>query len=120
MKTKLLLRDKVWFPKMDILSETTVKKCVECQIATALKPREPLCMTELLPKAPWQEISMDFAEIGTKYALIIVDDYSRYPVVEIVHSTSAKVVIPKLDKVFAMFCIPTVVKTDNGPPFNRS
>ena len=52
------------------------------------------------------------------YLLVVTDDYSRYPIVDIVHSTSAKVVIPRLDKIFAEFGIPHVVKTDNGPPFN--
>ena len=50
--------------------------------------------------------------------MIIVDDYSRYPVVKILSKLTAKAVIPKLDNVFAMFGIPDVVKTDNGPPFN--
>jgi hypothetical protein len=47
-----------------------------------------------------------------------VDDYSRYPVVEILSKLTAKAVIPKLDNVFALFGIPDVVKSDNGPPFN--
>ena len=50
--------------------------------------------------------------------LLITDDYSRYPVVEIVKSTSAVTVIPKLDKVFSEFAVPDVVKSDNGPPLN--
>ncbi|XP_069189914.1 uncharacterized protein [Procambarus clarkii] len=37
---------------------------------------------------------------------------------EIIGSTSAKAVIPKLEKIFQNFGIPEVVKTDNGPPFN--
>ena len=50
--------------------------------------------------------------------MVIVDDYSRYPVVEILSKLTAKAVIPKRDNVFAMFGIPDVFKTDNGPPFN--
>lgn len=51
-----------------------------------------------LPAAPWKELSVDFAELPKKeYLLLITDDYSRYPVVEIVKSTSATTVIPKLD-----------------------
>jgi transposase InsO family protein len=62
---------------------------------------------------------MDFAELpNSEYLLIITDDYSRYPVVETVKSTSANTVIPRVDKVFSEFGIPDVVKTDNGPPFN--
>ena len=38
--------------------------------------------------------------------------------VEVVNSTSAKTVIPVVDKVFPMFGVPISVKTDNGPPFN--
>ena len=48
----------------------------------------------------------------------MIDDYSRFPEVEIVHSTSAKAVLPNLDRVFAAYGVPQVVKSDNGPPFN--
>ena len=76
-------------------------------------------MLSPLPKAPWSEVSMDFAELpNSEYLLIITDDYSRYPVVETAKSTSANTVIPIVDKVFSEFGIPDVVKTDNGPPFN--
>ena len=70
-----------------------------------------------LPAAPWKELSVDFAELPNKeYLLLITDDYSRYPVVEIVKSTSATTVIPKLDKVFSEFGVPDIVRSDNGPP----
>ena len=52
------------------------------------------------------------------YLLVVIDRYSRFPEVEIVKSTKASVVIPKLDKIFATHGIPSTVKTDNGPPFN--
>ena len=60
-------------------------------------------MTEL-PERPWQKISLDFSgpyPTG-EYCLIVVDDYSRYPVVELVSTTSAAVVIPRLDKIFCL------------------
>lgn len=117
VKTKMLLRSKVWFPAMDSMCDSVVKQCFQCQVATNVKSREPLKMTEL-PKRPWDRVSADFAEVSGQYVLVVMDDYSRYPVVEIVHSTSAKAVIPKLDKIFSMFDIPKVLKTDNGPPFN--
>ena len=62
---------------------------------------------------------MDFAELdAVQYLLVVIDDYSRYPIVEVVNSTSATCVMPKLDRMFSMFDIPEVVKSDNGPPFN--
>ncbi|XP_041471791.1 uncharacterized protein K02A2.6-like [Lytechinus variegatus] len=72
-----------------------------------------------LPSGPWVNVSIDFADLPSgEHLLVIVDDHSRYPVVEIVTSTSAKAVIPKLDRVFAMFGVPEVVRSDNGPPYN--
>lgn len=118
VKTKSLLREKVWFPNIDKLVESKVKSCSACLITTPECKREPLQMSPL-PAAPWKELSVDFANLpNQEYLLLITDDYSRYPVVEIVKSTSAATVIPKLDKMFSEFGVPDVVKSDNGPPFN--
>ena len=54
-----------------------------------------------------------------RHLLLITDDYSRNPVVEIVKSTAATTTIPKLDKVFSEFGVPDVIRSDNGPPFNN-
>ena len=70
-----------------------------------------------LPKAPLSEVSLDFADLpDSEYLLIITDDYSRYPVVETVKSTSANTVIPKVDKVFSEFGITDVVKRTTVRP----
>ena len=119
-KTKALIREKVWFPKIDRLVEEKVKSCLACQVTTPRNEREPLQMSEL-PRAPWTEVSIDFGLAPTgssEYLLVVVDDYSRFPVVELVRSTSANAVIPCLDKVFSEYGIPEVVQSDNGPPFN--
>ena len=49
---------------------------------------------------------------------MITDDYSRFLVIHVISSLSAKVVIPKLDRTFSEFGIPDVVRSDNGPPFS--
>jgi hypothetical protein len=106
VKTKSLLREKVWFPSIDKLVEKKVESCCAFFISTPESKREPLKMSPL-PKAPWSEVSMDFAELpNSEYLLIITDDYSRYPVVETVKSTSANTVIPRVDKMFSEFGIP--------------
>ena len=50
--------------------------------------------------------------------MVVIDDYSRFPVVETLTSISAKSVIPRLDRIFAMFGIPSICRSNNGPPFN--
>ena len=47
---------------------------------------------------------------------MVTDDYSRYPVVESVNSTSSHHVIPVLDK-YLMFRVSEIAKSDNGSPF---
>ncbi|XP_062614532.1 uncharacterized protein K02A2.6-like [Saccostrea cucullata] len=118
VKTKSLLREKVWFPGIDKQVESTLKNCLPCQVTTETKHLEPLKMSPL-PSGPWTELSMDFCGPfpSGDYLMVVMDEYSRYPIVDFLKSTSAKAVIPKLDKIFAEFGIPKVLKTDNGPLF---
>jgi len=103
VKTKRQLRDKVWFPEIDRQTEQAVKACIACQATTPEYRSEPLSMSKL-PDDEWTELSADF--LGPlpsgDYLLVIMDEYSRFPVVEILQSTSAQTVIPTLDRVFAM------------------
>ena len=121
VKTKSLLREKVWFPGIDKRVESAIKSCIPCQATVETKRLEPLQMSPL-PSGPWKEISMDFCgpfQSGD-YLMVVIDEYSRYPIVEILKSITAKSVMTRLDKIFAEFGIPCTLKTDNGPPFNGS
>ena len=75
-------------------------------------------MTEL-PPAPWQQLSIDFCGPlpSGDMLFVVIDEYSCYPEVEIVRSTSANTVIPKLDRILSTHGIPAEIKSDNGPPF---
>ena len=121
VKTKRFLQDSVWFPGIDKKVEELVKGCIRCQAMNHdPKPAsEPLQMSPL-PQGPWQELSMDFCGPfpNGDYLLVVTDDFSRFPEVEILRSTSAKAVIPHLDSIFARQGVPEMVRTDNGPPFN--
>ena len=118
VKTKQLLREKVWFPGIDRIVERKIKQCIPCQATSTSNLREPVVMSEL-PADVWVDVSIDFADLPSgEHLLVVTDDYSRFPVVEIVTSTSSKAVIPKLDQIFALFGVPQTVRSDNGPPFN--
>ena len=118
-RSKQYLRMHGWFPKMDIAIEKEVATCMACQIVVATPQREPLKVTEL-PQHPWEVITSDLhGPLPTgEYLLVVQCLYSRYPVVEIVSSTSAKVCIPVFDKIFSLFGIPERFTSDNGPPYN--
>ena len=58
-----------------------------------------------LPSGPWENISIDFCGPlpSGNYLFVMVDEYSRYPIVEIVKSVSVRYIIPILDKVISTF-----------------
>ena len=117
-KTKALARETTWFPGIDKKIENLVKDCLACQVTTPITAREPLQMSEL-PPGSREELSMDFGQISpSEYLMVVTDEYSRYPVVDVIHSTSADIVIPILDKTLSEFGVPEVMKSDKGPPFN--
>lgn len=68
--------------------------------------------------SPWMEVNVDFCDLTNgKHLLVVIDNYSHYPEVEMVSITSASTVIPKQDKILSAYGIPAVIKTDNVPPF---
>ena len=73
-----------------------------------------------MPKSQWEVLNIDFYGplLTGEYLLVVIDRYSRFPEVEIVSCTKASVVIPKLDRIFAVHGVPAIVRSDNGPPFN--
>ena len=117
-KTKQLLRENIWFPGIDAMTKQLLDNCIACQANVIQHSFAPLEMTTL-PQAPWQYLSADFCGPlpSGDMLFVVIDEYSRYPEVEIVRSTSANIVIPKLDRILSTHGIPTEIKTDNGPPF---
>ena len=121
VKTKRFLRDSVWFPGIDKKVEELVKGCVPCQATNHdPKPASESLQMSPLPQGPSQELSMDFCGPfpNGDFLLVVTDDFSWFPKVEILRSTSAKAVIPHLDSNLARQGITELVRTDNGPPFN--
>ena len=118
VKTKKLARRHIWFPRMDQLLENAVRDCNQCRANTKSSKLNPVKSTEM-PLGPWRKLALDYyGPIWGKYVLVLIDYFSRYPLVKILGSTNAKTLIPYLDEIFALFGIPKSVKSDNGPPFN--
>ena len=118
VKTKCLLREKVWFPGIDQSVKRAIETCLACQANGPDSRPNPLQMSPL-PPAPWHTLHIDFCgpfPTG-EYVLVVIDAYTRFPEAAIVKSTSAKAVIPTLDRIFATHGIPVVLRSDNGPPF---
>lgn len=89
------------------MTEKFVRGCGACQAYTPQKYRDPIATKER-PFSPFEMIDVDF--IGPfpnqKYIFLMVDEYSRFPVAEVVSSTSFEAIRPILEKTFATFGIP--------------
>ena len=121
IKTKQLLREKVWFPLIDQLVQDFIDKCLACQATGPPTNCPPLEISDL-PPCPWDTVHIDFCvpfPTG-ELLLVVIDTYSRFPEVDILTSTSASATIPRLHHIFATHGIPRVIRSDNGPPFHSA
>ncbi|KAJ3659377.1 hypothetical protein Zmor_011067 [Zophobas morio] len=119
VKTKQLVRTKVWFPNINKMVEEVVKSCTACQAVTPYNQRNPI---QIYPTSthPLECLDVDYAGPfpDGKCYFIMVDDFSKFPFVKKVPSTNFKQLKPILDETFALFGLPKELKSDNGPPFN--
>ena len=117
-KTLKLLRQTCWFPQMNRAVTEFVKSCISCNAASAHNPPVPL-EPNFLPDRPWQRLHADFKGpiAGSYYLHVVIDQYSKYPEVDVLTSTSFAKLRPALDRIFSTHGIPENLTTDNGPPY---
>ena len=87
VKTKQLLRSKVWWAKIDKCAENYVRQCHACQSLSHGDPPPPLQQTEMPDKA-WSKLHVDFnGPYPTGESLmVLIDAYSKFPIVKILKS----------------------------------
>ena len=117
-KTKQLLNQFVWFKNMNSRVDKFIERCHICNCNSEKKSFQPLQMS-VMPSGVWEELATDFHGPlpSGEYLMVTIDEYSRFPVVNVLKSTTAEVVINKWKETFQVFGFPKQLKTDNGPPF---
>ena len=115
-KMQLRARESVFWPKItaDILQ--TAQGCQVCQTFSRSQQRETL-MPHEVPQGPWEKLGVDLFEFGSSTYLMIVDYYSRFPIIRRMRSTTANMTIDILKQVFSEYGVPKTVMSDNGPQF---
>lgn len=90
VKAKSRLRTKVWWPKMDTDAERICTSCHGCQVVSGFCAPEPMRVEP--PTGPWQDVAIDV--LGPlpsgESLLVVVDYYSRFFEVVIMHSTTSQ------------------------------
>ena len=106
------------------LARTTARQCLVCQRHKDYGRPPSAPQHTLRPQHPFQIVSIDF--VGPypttarryQYILVITDLFSRYLIAApTVDQTARTVVSVLVRQLFATFCIPETILTDQGPQF---
>jgi RNase H-like domain found in reverse transcriptase/Reverse transcriptase (RNA-dependent DNA polymerase)/Integrase zinc binding domain/Integrase core domain len=120
-KTKSVLKEVMWWPRMYRGVEDWVAGCRMCLLKGRAEDDVPMQRTTL-PSAPWEYVAMDycgpFASFGGVHVVCIVDYHSRYLTAAIVRSTGWKHLEPVFNEIFGRLGFPKTIKSDNGAPFS--
>ena len=104
MKTKGLLREKVWWPGIDQEVEGMTKECHACQVTGSGKVNyEPLEATKI-PSTNWCTVALDIEGPypAKDYLTALIYYRSRYSVVVQVNAINTKTVTKALFKIFSV------------------
>ena len=63
---------------------------------------------------PWHMVATDLFEIKNSKYLLLVDYYSRFPILCKLGSTTSKVLVQEMKAVFAELEVPNVIVSDSG------
>ena len=118
VKMKNRLQAKVWWPKMDRDAEQVCKNCHGCQVVREFLAPEPMQWVEP-PSGSWQHVAIDILgpHPSRENLLVVVDYYSRYFEVVIMHSTSSQKMVKALAQIFTRYGYPVSLKSDNASQF---
>lgn len=98
-----------------------MKSCPVCALTSGKTAPMPM-QRSILSTAPWEELASDFCGPYPKFGgisiLTMIDRYSRFMFASPVKSTDIDSAMKVFDEAFDIFGVPSLLKTDNGPPFN--
>ena len=110
------LEQTVWWPGMVSDIQTYSNTCLGCTSAENRNYPPPMIKRKT-PGGPWIDCSADFKGpiAGKYYFHLLIDNYSRWPEVEVVSSIDFENLQPALDRSFSLLGIPSSITHDNEP-----
>ena len=114
VKTKSMVREKVWWPGINSQIEEMIKTCVACQSMSKVIPQPMQSYTMI---APWHQVHIDICGPfpSNDYLLGIIDANTRWPDIHVIRSTTSSTVKKYINQTFATHGYPSVIVTDNAP-----
>ena len=108
-------RRAVYWPKIQDEITEMVQGCEPCQIHGNKKTRAP--MRQISAKRPMEVLSTDIMDFKRQPALVTIDCYSGYILLDPMRSQTASVVVARLNDNIRKFGLAEKILSDNGPCF---
>lgn len=124
-KTYHRIIERFYWPKMKYDISRYVRSCKTCATHKPdLRGPNGLMTSQPVVTRPWEMLSTDLmgplprSNKGHKFILVITDYFSKYSLVFPLKSSSADIVVRKLEEeVFLVYGVPRIIICDNGPQF---
>lgn len=115
-KCLLLTRQSVFYPGMSRDICQMVKDCELCNKYQQAQPKLP-AMEPDLPTRTWEKLGSDIFQFNGANYLIIIDYYSRFPIIKPLVDTSTSTISSHSTSLFAEYGIPSALTADFGSQF---
>ena len=117
-KMQLRALETVYWPGInkDILKQYQSCTCIKYSKS---QRNEPL-QSHPTPVVPWHTVATDLFETKNSKYLLIVDYYSRFPVLHKLGSTTSRVLVQEMKAVFAELGVPNIIVSDGGPQYTST
>eukprot|EP00112_Aurelia_sp_Birch-Aquarium-sp1_P012429 Seg2613.2 transcript_id=Seg2613.2/GoldUCD/mRNA.D3Y31 product="Transposon Ty3-G Gag-Pol polyprotein" protein_id=Seg2613.2/GoldUCD/D3Y31 len=122
-RTYRKVQQKYFWPTMKSDIKRHVKHCAECAKFKSPKPAGKTPLKSITTSRPLQIVAMDFvgplpiSESGNTYALVIVDHFTRWPVVYSVENIEAETLAVKVQDFIHTYGCPEELLSDRGSHF---
>ena len=118
-RTILLARESVFWPGISNDIRKMIQSCATCVKFQHAQPSMPVLQPDL-PTRPMQKLGTDIFDYkGGKY-LIVVDYYSRFPIIRKLENITASTVSTKFTSIILEYGIPNEIVADFGTQYTSA
>ena len=115
-KCILRARESVFWPGISADIRQMVKDCDPCNKHKSAQPRLPILQPDL-PTRPWEKLGADIFEFNKEKYLMVVDYYSRFPVIRLLNNMTSHTVCNHFTSILAEYGLPATIVADFGSQF---
>ena len=115
-KCILRARESVFWPGISTDIRQMVKDCDLCNKNQPVQPKLPIMQPDL-PARLWEKLGTDFFEFNGKKYLMVVDHYSRFPVIRLLNDMTSHTVCNHFTSILAEYSLPATIIADFGSQY---